>query len=233
MKVNFTQDWYTKLGVERAISPDGVVVEHNENTQAVRFTVPNAGVFVIDETGYRVNASPGVPQVWVRAAASYTSSKYIDDTKPAGQGIRSDNNYGLFLLADRQLWQKAPHLGTAAQGLYAGFSVEYVPPGLNGFSQYYEGRIYGFGLVPTRPRDQVSLVFTDNVFSGYLVNAARARKLLAHGDSQALTVSYSAHVYPGINLNAGLSYIDNPTSVTYTRTTGSALNVLLGTVAFF
>ncbi len=233
LKVNFSPVWYDKVGVQRAISPDGDVVEHNENISGVRFTVPNAGVLVINEAGYRVSASPGVPQVWVRAAASYTSSKYIDDTKPAIEKFRSDNNYGLYLLADRQLWQRSSHVGRAAQGVYAGFSVEYVPPSLNRFSQYYEARLYGFGLIPTRPRDQTSLVFTDNVFSGYLVDTARNAKQLAHDSTQALTLSYSAHVYPGINLNIGVSYIDNPTSVTYTTTTGSAVNILLGTVAFF
>ncbi len=221
---------YSKLGVQRAQSPDGVTVENVQDAAGVRFTVPNAGVWVIDETGYRVAASPGVPQTWIRGSASYTSSKYIDLSKP---GLRSGDNYGLYLFGDRQLWQIAPHARTAAQGVYAGFTVEYAPPALNRFSQYYEARLYGFGLIPRRPRDLLSIVATRNVFSSYAVDTAIAERQLAHRSTEALTIAYSAHVLPGINVNAGVSYIDHPTSVTYTRLTGSALNVLFGAVAFF
>ena len=221
---------YDKVGVQRAISPDGTVVENIENRSGVRFAVPNSGVWVVNEVGYRRNAEPDLPQTWVRAATSYTSSRYQNLATP---GVRTPTSYGLFLLADRQLVQFAPHVGTAGQGIYAGFSVEYVPPTLNRFSQYYEGRLYSFGLFPTRPRDQSSLVATYNVFSDYLVNRAHAAGQLAHSGSLAVTLSHSAHVYPGVNLNVGVSYINNPTSVTYNTHTGSALNIILGTVTFF
>ncbi len=223
-------DFYSKLGVQRAQSPDGVTVENAQDAAGVRFTVPNAGVWVIDETGYRVAASPGVPQTWIRASASYTSSKYKDLSKV---GLRSGDNYGLYIFADRQLWQSAPFARKAARGLYAGFTVEYAPPALNRFSQYYEARLYGFGLIPGRPRDLLSVVATRNVFSSYAVDTAILQHQLAHRSTEALTVAYSAHVLPGINVNTGVSYVDHPTSVTYTRLIGSALNVLFGAVAFF
>ncbi len=223
-------DFYSKLGVQRAQSPDGVTVENVQDAAGVRFTVPNAGVWVIDETGYRVAASAGVPQTWIRASASYTSSKYQDLSKP---GLRSDDNYGLYIFGDHQFWQSAPYERTAARGLYAGFTVEYAPPALNRFSQYYEARLYGFGLIPRRPRDLLSVVATRNVFSSYAVDTAIAERQLAHRSTEALTVAYSAHVLPGININTGVSYVDHPTSVTYTRLIGSALNILFGAVAFF
>lgn len=223
--------YYDKIGVSRALSPGGIVTEHAENNYGLHFDVPNAGVWVFNEAGYRRAAAPGAPQTWIRAAASYTSSNYTDYART---GETSDHNYGLYLLADRQLWQKSPGSArTAAQGLYVGFSTYYAPPNLNRFYQYYEARIYGFGLIPGRPRDQLNFVFTDNVFSGHLVDAAQAAGNLAHHDSKAVTVSYSAHVLPGVNLNGGFSVINNPTSVTYTSRTGSAFNVLLGTVTFF
>lgn len=230
VKANFPGNFYTKLGVQRAISPDGSVVENQQNPSAVRFKVPNAGAFIIDETGYRVPATPGGPQTWVRAAASYTSSNYQNFDRP---GTRSNHNYGLFLLADRQLLQTAPAAGTAAQGIYAGFSVMYAPPALNRFSQYYEARLYGLGLVPGRPLDLISFVATSNVFSDNLVQAARAAGRRAHSSSEAYTASYSTHVSPGVNLNVGVSYIDNPTPIAFSGSSGSGLNVLVGTVTFF
>jgi len=137
------------------------------------------------------------------------------------------------LLADRQLLQTAPAKGTAAQGIYAGFTVMYAPPALNRFSQYYEGRIYGLGLIPGRPLDLLSFVITSNVFSNNLVAQTRLAGGRAHTNSEAYSVSYSAHVYPGVNLNLGLAYIDHPTPVAYTGSTGNGLNVYVGAVTFF
>ena len=111
--------------------------------------------------------------------------------------------------------------------------MEYAPPALNRFSQYYEARLYGFGLIPTRPRDLLSLVATSSKFSNYLVDSAIESNQLAHRSTQSVTLTYSAHVLPGVNLNGGVSYTNNPTSVTYTQRTGSDLNILLGTVTFF
>ena len=230
VKVNFPDHFYTKLGLERALSPDGVTVENHQDGGGVRFVAPNSNLFLIDEVGYRVNPLPGIHQTWIRGAASYTNSDYQDLSKP---GRRADQNYGLYLFADRQLWQSKPHGRTVAQGLYAGFTIEYAPPALNRFTQYYEARLYGFGLIPGRPRDLLSLVFTNNVFSNYAIDTAHLQHQLTHRNSEALSLNYSAHVYHGINMNAGVSYISSPTSVTYTQRTGSALNIMLGTVTFF
>ena len=228
--VHLDQHIYTKFGVERAVSPDGVTVEADENPSGVRFAVPNTGPMYIDETGYHVPASPGHDATWIRAAVTYNNSWYKNYQQP---GHRANQNYGFFLLADRELFQfDRPH-NNGSQGLYAGFSVEYVPPALNKFSQYYEARLYSFGLIPGRPRDQLSVVVTDNVFSHTLVNEERAAGELTNYNSLAVTTSYSAHVSHGVNLNLGFSYVNHPSGVTYTRDTGSAFNIIVGAVVFF
>ena len=231
VKVYFPNHFYTKFGVARATSPDGPVTEHNQNKSGFKFKTANSGVFLIDKVGYRVDAAPGQMQTWIRGAPTYTSSRYFDQGDPTRRGSGS---YGLFFLADRQLLQTAPEGGPRAayRGLYAGFSVEYAPPQFNRFSQYYEARVYGFGLIPGRPFDLASLVATENVFSSNAVNLAKRRGLLTHDDTQQITLSYSAHMLPGVNLNTGLTYTSNPTSVTYSGSTGSALNVLIGVLAF-
>ena len=231
VKVNFPDHIYTKLGVQRGTSPDGLVSERLQNPSSVRFVVPNDGVFVIDETGYRVNAAPGQMSTWVRAAANYTSSRYRDFTT----GERHNPNYGLYFLADRQLLKTAPNGGprTAYQGLYAGLSVMYGPSYFNAFSQYYEARVYGFGLVPGRPFDLLSLIVNRNVFSEDLVRVSRGFGQLAHDNANTYTASYDVHVLHGVSVTFGASYTDHPTPITYTRSTGSALSFLSNLFVWF
>ena len=228
--IHLAPQFYTKLGVERAISPDGVTVEANENPSGVRFVVPNTGPMFIDETGYRTAAAPGGLSTWIRADVTYNNSWYKSFQNP---GPRANKNYGFFLAVDQELFQFNRPQNNGAQGIYAGFSVEYVPPALNKFTQYYEARLYSFGLIPGRPRDQTNIVVTDNVFSHALVNEERAAGLLANYNNVAVTTSYSAHVCHGVNLNLGFSYVNHPSGVTYTSDTGSAFNIIVGAVLFF
>lgn len=233
-KIYLPSNFYTKFGVQRAISPDGTIIEHNQNASEVRFKVPNAGALFIDETGYQTNAAPGQLRTWVRVAANYTSSNYREFSTTLGRkNVRGEGEYGFYALADQQILQTNPHQGTAGQGLYVGGSIFYAPSGYNLFARNYEARVYGFGLIPGRPTDLVSAVFSDTVFSNYLVAAARHAGALAHADAKSYTVSYSAHVFPGVYLNGGLAYVDHPTPITYNGSTGSALNILLGVSLFF
>ena len=238
VKANITKYFYTKIGLQRATSPDGLTVERLENPTSVRFVVPNAGLFAIDETGYRVNAAPGQMSTWIRAAANYTSSRYTDfstfgPTTPFG--VRHNANYGLYLLGDRQILKTAPNGGprTAYQGLYAGFSAMYGPRYFNAFTQYYEGRIYGFGLVPGRPFDLLSLIWNKNIFSQILVRDARNFGGLAHNNANTYTASYNIHVLHGVSLDLGVSYTDNPTPINYTTSSGSSFSFLSNLFVWF
>lgn len=231
VRVNLPDHIYTKFGVQRAISPDGIVTERLDNKSAVQFKVPNAGVFAIDETGYRTNPAPGQPSTWIRVAASYSSSRYKELLDPAQ---RDSPDFGLYLLADRQLFQTAPNAGptSAVRGIYGGFSVEDAPSYINTFTRYYELRLYGFGLIPGRPADLASLVINRNVFSEEAIRVAAARNLPTHQAADAITLSYGYRLVRGLTLNAGVAYTDHPTAVSYTRTTGSAFNLLLNATVF-
>ncbi len=231
VKTNFTRFFYDKIGVQRALSPDGVQAERLQNPSGVRFVVPNSGVFVIDEIGYRQPPAPGQMATWLRGAVNYTSSRYTDITT----GLKHQGNFGLYILADRQLFQLAPNAGpgSAIRGVFAGVSVMYAPSYFNIFSQYYEGRIYAFGLIPGRPFDLISAVANQNVFSDDAVRLAGGFGELVHKNANTYTIAYSAHVLPGVNLNFGVGYTDHPTVVTYTRSTGSDLNILLNLFTWF
>ena len=231
VKFNLPNNYYTKVGVNRALSPDGTIVERLNNPTATNLKVSNAGIIAIDEVGYRINPAPGQMQMWLRGAVSITTSRYRE---LANTAHREGPNYGLYLLADRQLLQTAPNagFGSARRGIYGGFTAMHTPSYFNTFSTYYEGRLYGFGLIPGRPNDLASVVVNHNVFSGAAIGAAHARGLLAHDGVTAYTVSYGAPVLPGVNLNLGVSFTDHPTAVTYNGSTGSALNILLNTIIF-
>ena len=231
VKVNLPSNFYTKGTVQRALDPDGNVVERTQNPTATNLKVNNAGILVLDEVGYRINPSPGVMQTWVRGGASITTSRYRE---LANTLHREQGEFGMYFLADRQLVQTAPNagFGSSRRGIYAGISLEHTPSYFNAFSEYYEGRVYGFGLIPGRPNDLISVVGNHSQFSGEAVAAARSRKLLAHDGVTSFTGSYGVAAFPGVNFNLGVGFTDHPTVITYNRSTGSALNVLLNTVIF-
>ena len=136
-------------------------------------------------------------------------------------------------LADQRFVQLAPVAGQAARGVYAGVTAMYAPPEFNRFSQYYELRLYGIGLMPSRPSDMLSLVISRNVFSHYLVDAALQQGQLAHAGSVSITAAYSGPIVPGIRAGIGLGYTDHPTPVIYTPKTGSALNILANVITYW
>ena len=228
---HITANIYDKAGISRASNPDGSVTEHNYNPTALnKFTTPNSGPLFIDELGYLRPAATGVPQMWVRGGAFYDKSRFNELDHP---GRRSSNQYGLYLLGDRQLLQTSRKPGESYRGLYAGFSAEFAPPNYSNFSQYYEARLYALGIVPGRPFDQATFVVTENVFSSTSVNALRARRLLVHNDSLAITGSYSAQIIHGLYGNLGATYVNNPSPLIYSSNTGSALDLIVGTSIFF
>jgi len=231
VRVNFTPNIYDKFGVARAITPDGTVLEHNYNPTGIsKFYTPNSGPLFINELGYLRPAALGVPQMWVRGGAFLDKSRFPELDHP---GRRSNNQYALYLLGDRQIAQISSAPGESYRGWYAGFSAEYTPANYNRFSQYYEARLYGLGVIPGRPFDQVTAVFTENVFSNVSYRAARRAGLSAHSDSKALTLSYSAQVIHGVYANFGVQYVDNPSPIVFTSNTGSALNMIAGASLYF
>ena len=117
--------------------------------------------------------------------------------------------------------------------IYVGGSVMYAPPESNVVSQYYEARIYGKGLIKSRPYDLASLVLTDTVWSQYAVDNAADKGSMVHRDSKAATLSYSARITNGVYAGIGLAYVNHPTTIAYQSDTGSALNLLANLNVFF
>jgi porin len=229
IKVNGPDGLYNKFGVQVSSSPDGPLAEKIANPTGLDWSTPNSGLVAIDEVGYRKEAAPGQLATWIRAAGIVNTSEYVDFEF----GGRNTGNYAGYFLADQQLVQLAPVAGQAARGWYAGVTAMYAPPEFNRFSQYYEARLYGIGLLPSRPSDMVSVVISRNVFSNYVVDAALQSGQLAHTGNFSVTAAYYASIAPGIRAGIGLGYTDHPTPVIYTPRTGSALNLLANLVTYW
>ncbi len=230
LKYNFDDHLYTKVSFQRADSPDGLFTQITENPTGLNWSTTHAGVLYLDETGYLNKAAPGSPQTWLRAGAGYNTSSYKSLALPNQQ--RTDPNTFYYIAADRQFLQTNVQ-DSASRGIYGGFSVMGAPPDLNTVSQYYELRFYVNGPFDWRPTDQISIVATDTVWSKLAVDAALAKGKLVHRDSQAIAATYTAHLAPGVYTSVGLTYINNPTSITYTPQIGHALNFSVSTNIFF
>ena len=232
--VNLDQQhhFYDKFGIQRSISPTANLVfnESKVNPTGFRFTEPGAGVLYINELGYKVGVS-GVPSTWVRAGGIYNTSEYAD-YRTGGKST----NAGFYVLGDQQIWQPIKSGPARALGLYAGFSVNYATPDTNAFTQYYEGRVYGIGIVPGRPRDICGITVTYNRFSPALRNAVNAvspfTRTFARADSTSETFSYSLRLFRGNYLSSSIGYTDHP-SIAFTQREGGSLELQASLTSVF
>jgi len=229
LTVNVTDKFYVKGGVQRSVNPDGLQAEIKYNQRGFKWNTPNAGTLSIGEVGYKQTPKDGTPYTWVRAGGAYNDSSSNSYSHP---GTRTDHNSWYYLLGDRQIWQMQPG-SSPGRGIYVGGSVMYAPPESNVVSQYYEARIYGKGLIKSRPYDLASLVLTDTVWSQYAVDNAADKGSMVHRDSKAATLSYSARITNGVYAGIGLAYVNHPTTIAYQSDTGSALNLLANLNVFF
>ena len=231
---HITDTLYNEFAVARSVSPtaNALLSDRNANPTGIHFGVPGGRALFIDEVGYKQAAAPGVSGTWLRGGAIYNTSLY-HNYETGGQS----KNYGLYALADQQIVQLDPSSPDSAyRGIYIGATAMYAPPSTTIFSQYYEVRLYARGLFKGREKDQVSLVYARNVISSSFAaltnSAAAATGVYARHNTNTITASYTARVFPGVYATLGLSYTDNP-SVTYLPKEGSSFNVLAGVFAIF
>ncbi|AMA61551.1 porin [Bradyrhizobium sp. CCGE-LA001] len=230
LKYNLDDHFYNRVSIQRSLSPDGQYAHIIENPTGLNWNTANARILWLDETGYKNRAAPGEPESWLRAGIGFNTSSFTNLEHP--NRPRANENILYYVAADRQLWQSDVQ-GSASRGVYGGFSVMYAPPDLNRVTQYYELRLYAKGLFDSRPSDQIAIVATNAAWSNFAVNGALVKGHLAHHDTTAISGTYTAHLAPGVYASLGLTYINKPTSVTHTRETNHALNLLLSTSIFF
>lgn len=197
VRLNADNFLYTKFGIQRSIPPGAGPAEYRENKGlGLRFSVPDAKVLFVDEVGFNRPASPGRMSTWIRGGAIYNTSNFKDFRTGANV-----DNWAVYLSGDRQLTQ--PDRKRPFRGLYAGASFNYAPTKQNLYSQYYEARLYGVGLIESRPFDLASVVATYNRLSSTALRAI-APGLDTDKDTASVTASYAYRFHSGIYLQPGL-----------------------------
>lgn len=230
VRYNLDDRLYNKISIQRSVSPDGQLAHMSENPTGLNWRTANAGILLLDETGFKNKAAPGSPETWLRAGIGFNDSRYPNLGDPSQP--RANANSAYYVAGDRQFWQSDAE-ASPARGIYGGFSAMYAPSDVNKVSRYLELRLYAKGLFSSRPRDQIAIAVTNIAWSHFAVDAALAKGDLVHRDSTAIWGRYTARLAPGIYATLGLLYINHPTTITYTRQTGHALNVLVSTSVFF
>lgn len=230
VRYNLDDRLYNKISIQRSVSPDGQLAHMSENPTGLNWRTANAGILLLDEFGYKAKAAEGSPETWLRAGIGFNDSRYPNLADPSQP--RADTNSAYYVAMDRQFWQSDAQ-GSPARGIYGGFSAMYAPSDVNKVSRYLELRVYAKGLFSSRPGDQIAIAATNIAWSHFAVDAALAKGDLVHRDSTAIWGRYTARLAPGVYATLGLLYINNPTTITYSRRTGHALNVLVSTSVFF
>ncbi|QQO37557.1 carbohydrate porin [Bradyrhizobium diazoefficiens] len=230
VKYNLDDRLYNKISIQRSVSPDGQLAHMSENPTGLNWRTVNAGILLLDEFGYKAKATEGSPETWLRAGIGFNDSRYPNLADPSQP--RANANSAYYVAMDRQFWQSDAE-GSPARGIYGGFSAMYAPSDVNKVSRYLELRLYAKGLFSSRPGDQIAIAATNTAWSHFAVDAALAKGDLVHRDSTAIWGRYTARLAPGVYATLGLLYINNPTTITYSRQTGHTLNVLVSTSVFF
>lgn len=230
VRYNLDDRLYNKISIQRSVSPDGQLAHMSENPTGLNWRTANAGILLLDETGFKNKAAPGSPETWLRAGIGFNDSRYPNLADPSQP--RANANSAYYVAGDRQFWQSDAE-ASPARGIYGGFSAMYAPSDVNKVSRYLELRLYAKGLFSSRPGDQIAIAATNIAWSHFAVDAASAKGDLVHRDSTAVWGRYTARLAPGVYATLGLLYINNPTTITYSRQTGHALNVLVSTSVFF
>ncbi len=206
--------WYSKWGVQRSTSLQSTVYEAQEaNPYGVRWSEPGSGVVLIDELGYRRLAAPGIRQTWVRMAGVGNTSEY--SYYPGRKSNLKGQGAGMYLLADHQFTQIDP--AHPRRGLYAGLSYLYATPAAYTYDQYFEGRIYGIGVLNVRPRDQISFIANRTDASAPYMAYLHELHDQTHKQIYNFTLSYTYRVMRGTYLNGGIVYVVDPALITNAR----------------
>ena len=195
-------------------NPSGFIFSQAPSVFGVRF--PQERALFVNEIGYKNAAAPGDPFTWLRVTGFYNTTQYenLQFTN------KQTTNGGVLAYADRQIFQTEPgNPLTAYRGIYVGAQASWVSPQANFITQDYGARIYTLGLFG-RPKDQLSFIWEQEIYSPYIVDPLDSSFLSTSGTlrgrhvTNQYTLSYNINVVPGVFVGIGAAYVDHPT-VTY------------------
>lgn len=215
--------FYNHFGIGRSISPKGVFVDADINPSGLRFTVPGAEAVLLDEIGYRTEG-PGERKRWVRAGVVYNTSDYARLDNPQ----ETEHNLGFYAAATLQLTQPNPEL--YFQGWYLDVRGELSRENVNAISSTAGVNLYKIGTFDSRPFDLFGVGINRSNFSDTLRGTLARFGVASDAYQTSYSLNYTAQIRPGLYLQTGLSYVDNPT---LTPKLDHALNARIGVAATF
>lgn len=239
VKWNITKALYVQVAAQRSLpvhapigGPTYGEVANNPSGLNFKSSVPGTRMLYLSEAGYRKNAAPDSPYVWLRAGYLKNTSTFVDYSKmPADTKATKDGAHGYYVLADYQITQSAPGSpATAYRGWHIGGSYMYGDPASAPFTRYLETRAYLIGPSERRPSDMLTMVYTRNKVSPYLRNGLLAFQQYTNFEpikvTNGFTTAYTYRIRSGLYGTAGLGYTDEP-SLTKFKGEGHSLNALL------
>jgi porin len=201
LKIKGPDCLYLKSGVQRSLDAAGGPADEARNHTGLRFDPKGDKLLIIEEGGFRREASATKRETWFRAGYLRNSTLYTD----MSSGKQEPGNSAAYALFDTQLRKPAPD--APWHGLYLGGSAMAADSKFNAFDRYYEARLYQMGTFRKRPGDVVSLLSTYTGHSKYLTDALVAKGSTVWRNGASVTGSYNIHLAPGNYLSLGLSYI--------------------------
>ena len=197
---------YVKGAVQESTSPEGRNYELANNRFSLDWGLPGAAPLYIGEVGINRPATPGNHQMWLRAGGIYNTTDYDLYLGPG-----TAKNGSVYVAGDYQFQQIDKML--PFRGIYGGVSYFWAPDNVNAITQTWEGRLYGIGLMDSRPLDTVTLRLTYNDFSNDIAELYSSYGLETATDQINFTASYSYHAGPGIYFIPSVAWIKNPSLV--------------------
>jgi porin len=206
---HFDANWYEKIGVQRSVSPQGLIQEYTYfNRHGLTFSEPNAKSLVIDEVGFRQTPSADTLSTYIRGGGLYNWTQYTDFNTGG-----TNPNWNVYLLGDQQL--SRPDSGLPYRGWYGGFTIMESPSDVNVFRSYYEVRLYDISPFKSRPADQFNIVGTHSLFSRdarqYYIDQGLYPP---QKDTTSVTAAYAYKVTHGTYIQTGLSFTNHPSFIT-------------------
>ena len=233
---NINRDFYDKIGLVRSTDPAGSTPNFTLNKYSTRFEIPGQedGALAINEFGYRHRPTENSNFKWIRAGVFHNDSGFPEFSN---RGATSHSTVE-YILGDYQVRKIGEGGGNGGpdRGFYVGGTFINANCNLSLFCKYAEVRLYGIGILPSRPGDIVSVIVNHSNFSGE--DEAAIHLVAPHVAQTAVTLSYLAKIVPGWYINGGLGYTEHPAfgssiTTTTTQSYASSLNVLLNTSIFF
>ncbi len=204
LKINGPDHLYVKSGVQRSLDAAGGPATEARNHTGLRFAPKGDKLLILEEGGFRREASAAARETWFRAGYLRSSTLYTD----MSNGKLEPGNSAEYALLDIQL--RKPDSAAPWHGLYLGGSAMSADSKFNAFDRYYEARLYQMGTFHNRPGDVASIVSTYTGHSNYLTDALVAKGNTVWRNGASLTGSYNIHLAPGNYLSMGLSYLRGP-----------------------